>query len=178
MDLKEKKILYHGTGQEHLEIDLSCGKDYKDFGRGYYLTSNFMQAYSWATKKAIDNVCWIYEYEVETIPHALTVLELLEYNVQWLDFITANRIHGIHSSYDIIYDRMADNGYSVLSTLIRKYDEHTAESQYVLKEIAFKNKKKDQFCFKTKAAISVLKRINSTKYIRKDGTNDFIICEE
>lgn len=36
------KTLYHGTMHEFTEIDLSkCDNKFRDFGRGFYLTSEF-----------------------------------------------------------------------------------------------------------------------------------------
>ena len=36
--------LYHGTNREFLNIDLSLSRPYKDFGKGFYLTSLRRQA--------------------------------------------------------------------------------------------------------------------------------------
>lgn len=177
MYLKEKQILYHGTGQEHTVIDLSLGREFKDFGRGYYLTSYFKQAFLWAMKKAKDDTCWIYKYEVETIPSTLTVLELLQYDTKWLDFIVANRIHGVDHAYDIIYNRMADNQFPVLTNLIQQYANHMVKAQFVLDNIAFKYENRNQFCFKTEAAISILKRTGAFRYVREDETQKFKLDE-
>ena len=35
-------ILYHGSNQVITKIDLSKGKDFKDFGRGFFLTKDYM----------------------------------------------------------------------------------------------------------------------------------------
>ena len=37
-------LLYHGSNQEITSIDLSFCKPYKDFGRGFYLTTIEEQA--------------------------------------------------------------------------------------------------------------------------------------
>ena len=34
-------ILYHGSNQVITKIDLSRSKDFKDFGRGFYLTKDY-----------------------------------------------------------------------------------------------------------------------------------------
>ena len=45
-------ILYHGSNIDIQEISLSRCKPNKDFGKGFYLSNNFEQAYNMATYKA------------------------------------------------------------------------------------------------------------------------------
>ena len=45
-------FLYHGSTVEIKKIDLTLSKPNKDFGRGFYLSDNFEQAYEMATYKA------------------------------------------------------------------------------------------------------------------------------
>ena len=45
-------VLYHGSTTEIKEIDLTLSKPNKDFGKGFYLSNNFEQAYNMATYKA------------------------------------------------------------------------------------------------------------------------------
>lgn len=40
-------ILYHGSNQLITKIDLSKSKDFKDFGRGFYLTKDYTRAVPW-----------------------------------------------------------------------------------------------------------------------------------
>ena len=77
------KTLYHGTVHEFTEIDLSkCDNALKDFGTGFYLTSEFRQACSWATtKKGSSNLkARVYRYEVVgDLPENLKIYEFLSY---------------------------------------------------------------------------------------------------
>ena len=43
-------ILYHGSNQVITKIDLSRSKDFKDFGRGFYLTKDYMRAVAMAQR--------------------------------------------------------------------------------------------------------------------------------
>lgn len=43
-------ILYHGSNQLITKIDLSKSKDFKDFGRGFYLTKDYMRAVAMAQR--------------------------------------------------------------------------------------------------------------------------------
>ena len=45
------KTLYHGTDRKFKDFNFSCAKSYKDFGKGFYLTSNPKQAQQWAANK-------------------------------------------------------------------------------------------------------------------------------
>ncbi len=45
-------ILYHGSNLEIMEIDFAKCKPYKDFGKGFYLTSLKTQAIRMAQNKA------------------------------------------------------------------------------------------------------------------------------
>ena len=111
------KKLYHGTKIYFDEPDLKKAKNRKDFGKGFYLTSNYDQAMRWAIKKLPNNdkncTAYVYEYEFDTDnAKELHVLELLEYNKEWLDFITPNRHEGEKEIvYDLIHDRMAESHY-------------------------------------------------------------------
>ena len=113
--------LYHGSNADIKCINLSKGLRYKDFGKGFYLTSVFEQAVKWAQKR-YSKSAYVYCYRVGKVkPDQYKILELLEYNKQWLDFIVNNRMNGGTSEYDIVYDKMADNQYENLSEYIRKY---------------------------------------------------------
>lgn len=183
MQIESKKILYHGTAMSHDAIDLNKGGDFRDFGRGYYLTSSLQQAYAWATKKGGRSLespqkCWIYAYSIQTIPESFKIFELLEYNAEWLDFVTACRMYGIVTDFDIVYDRMADSQYKELTEAIRNYGNKEIPSEEALKRIQFKShKKRDQYCFKTDRAIALLKRTETFEMIR-DSNGDWLNVDE
>lgn len=42
--------LYHGSNQLITEIDLEKSKDYKDFGRGFYMTRDYARAVAMAKR--------------------------------------------------------------------------------------------------------------------------------
>ena len=45
--------LYHGTYTDFAQIDLSLSQKGKDFGKGFYLSDNYDQAYNMAVFKSI-----------------------------------------------------------------------------------------------------------------------------
>lgn len=169
--------LYHGTSHKFENIDLSMARDYKDFGRGFYLTTNLEQATKWSQKGKIKEA-YVYMYMVKNLEYdKYNILELLEYNLEWLDFITKNRMNGGISNYDIIYNRLADNTYQNLSESIRKYYRNEVSAAEVLNKIKFKDTAKDQFCFSSKKAISLLHR-ESTIIMKKNLDGKWISWKE
>ena len=52
MKIDTVSTLYHGTAKMFQYFDLRYAKMFKDFGKGFYLTTNFMQAQKWAQQKA------------------------------------------------------------------------------------------------------------------------------
>lgn len=155
------KKLYHGTDKEFDTFDLSKAKKFKDFGKGFYLTTDFSQAQKWAQRKGYNNSkAYIYCYEVKkTNDTTIKVLELLQYNQRWLDFICQSRIDGKESDYDIIYDRIADNQYSEISNLLHDYREKKKSCDEVIDMIKWTNTKADQYCFKSIKSLSLLERV-------------------
>lgn len=153
-------MLYHGTNVLFDKFDFNKAKPFKDFGRGFYLTTNYKQAERWARSKGRYNAeAYIYCYELaEGYRNDLVVLELLHYDKQWLDFIADSRLDGKETNYDLIYDKMADNTYLGLADSIVKYRRGEAVAADVIKSISFKAKNADQYCFKTDKALAYLIR--------------------
>ena len=150
--------LYHGTDQLFDEFDLSKAKPFKDFGKGIYFTSDFNQAQKWAQKKGDrKSTAYIYCYAVDNHKvNDFKILELLQYDREWLEFICKSRIEGKETDYDIIYDRIADNQYSEISDSLQKYAQNGISAEEVIEKIRWDNPKADQYCFKNRNALSIL----------------------
>ena len=131
----------------------------KDFGRGFYLTSNIVQAQEWAQKKGRKNkIAYIYTYQLNCVePEKWKILELLEYDKKWLEYITKNRMEAHEDDYDIVYDRMADKRYPDLTNAIEAFYFGEKEATEVVQMIRWK-KEADQYCFKNERALSLLER--------------------
>lgn len=158
LKINSVKILYHGTNMLFDTIDLSQCNRFKDFGQGYYLTTDLKQAQRWAQNKAGDaQEAYIYSYNLITpVNQDLKILELLEYDADWVEFITQSRFRGKETNYDIIYDRIADNRGEHISRVLEKYMLHTVDAAYVIEHIKWKQGVGDQYCFKTPSALSLL----------------------
>jgi hypothetical protein len=88
--------LYHGGYATIKEIDLSKGKRFSDFGRGFYVTKYLHHAEDWAKKigKRHGNDGFVTEfdfYETYFESHHYNVLRFDGYSDEWLDFVVMNR---------------------------------------------------------------------------------------
>lgn len=158
MKINTIKRLYHGTDREFERFEFNFARAFKDFGKGFYLTSNFWQAQKWAQNKASKKIkTYIYSYCIDTVvKEKLNVLELLQYDKNWVDFIRKSRMDGMETNYDVIYDRIADNQYLKISEVLQKYIDNEMTSDHVIDKIKWSNNA-DQYCFKNERALKLLK---------------------
>lgn len=75
------KILYHGTDKKFKNFNFSFAKPNKDFGKGFYLTSDLKQAIEWANIKNHSN-----HFDQPTANFKELVIELENNNVKHINF--------------------------------------------------------------------------------------------
>ena len=116
-------VLYHGTAQPFSKVDVSMGRDKKDFGKGFYMSFSKEQAVGMMHKKYrqalarrpnIDNSKFketLYEITIDLeYAKTLNVKEFKTADEQWLDFILMCREKGgTPHSYDLIIGPTADD---------------------------------------------------------------------
>lgn len=172
------KPLYHGTIYEFDDIDVSAGKGYKDFGRGFYATAISSHAERLAIrnkniaekrqrflknkKGIIIKPIVAYRYNLlfseETTGLKIKVFEKAD--KEWLRFILQNRkCDNCTHDYDIVIGPTAD---AETTTIINEYYDELEQSGYsddvcdnVLSELKPENLPK-QYFFRTKEALSTL----------------------
>lgn len=93
---KIKNTIYHGTISDIDNIDLTAGRGYKDFGKGFYLAYNKAQSigiinknYKIALKRKQSNITKNL-YAFDTLQEELEKCKVKVFNsanVEWLDFI-------------------------------------------------------------------------------------------
>jgi len=104
--------LYHGSNICFEYIDLSKSKNFRDFGRGFYLTTLKGQAEAWAENMYIrygGDGEFVYEYVFnENIE--LKIKYFSDLNNEWLEMIKNNRTKGsIQHGYDAVYGPVAND---------------------------------------------------------------------
>lgn len=85
-----KLIVYHGSSEIIEKPEWGAGKDYNDYGRGFYCTESLELAKEWACTEGIDG--YANQYEIDT--SNLNILNLLreEYTIlHWLALLVTHR---------------------------------------------------------------------------------------
>lgn len=119
---KIKKTLYHGTISDIHNIDVTLGRDKKDFGKGFYLAVNKKQAIGMMHKKykeasrrrhgKKENIEeYLYEIELnKDILDELNIKIFEDIDLEWLDFILKCRKEGgVPHNYDLVIGGTADD---------------------------------------------------------------------
>jgi len=150
-------FLYHGSNVEVREPRLLKIQRDLDFGKGFYTTSDFDQAKSWAlrttrirgTGKPLISCFEADEREM----NKLKVLHFGTANKDWLDFISANRKGtALSNDWDLIIGPVAnDQTYPTILLYLDGY----IDAENAIKRL-LTQKLKDQYTFKTSSAISLL----------------------
>ena len=110
-------FLYHGSTVEIKEIDLSLSKPNKDFGKGFYLSDNFEQAYEMANYKAdlfgTKPYVTKFKFDESLLKNgSLKVLSFSEYSKNWAEFVFKNRNQenqDFSHDYDIVTGPIAND---------------------------------------------------------------------
>lgn len=120
METSNKKlIVYHGTTSLIDVIDVTKGKPYKDFGRGFYVTESKSHATTLALRnKRIENERFGKTYKAYIYTYELNLSDLSGYNIKefsnadynWLQFVIANRRLQNHThDYDVVIGPTAND---------------------------------------------------------------------
>ncbi|MBO6004902.1 MAG: DUF3990 domain-containing protein [Verrucomicrobia bacterium] len=157
-------ILYHGSNKEIDVIDLSLSRPNKDFGKGFYLSSDKEQAVSFAKFKASSNggdpVITAYSFD-ETVmdSNELKVKVFTEYSKEWAEFVFANRNsvtgNSVHD-YDIVYGPIANDRVGVQ---VLRYIEHLITLEQFLENLRYMKGITFQYFFGTESAVERLKKL-------------------
>ena len=109
-------ILYHGSNIEIDEILLSKGRHGKDFGRGFYLNVDYMQAVRMSenvVRREGSGTPVVTKFEFdESSLNDVKVKRFDGYTEEWAEFVLANRKNRsdeqVHQ-YDIVIRRLKSN---------------------------------------------------------------------
>jgi len=121
-------IVYHGTISLFDNINVSMGKPYKDFGKGFYVTRTYSHAASLAERnkrlelerfrRRCEAYVYTYEMDLEMLSH-FKVKEFTEADMEWMQFILDNRRTRERAhEYDIVIGPTADDD---TSTVLKAY---------------------------------------------------------
>ena len=149
--------LYHGSSMAVRKPQLQPLVRALDFGRAFYLTSDFDQASRWAKTTALrrgEGVATVSSYVVdETVLSGLRVREFDGPTVEWLRFVSRNRNERIDDSgLDVVIGPVAnDNTMPVLNLFFKgAYTEEEALRRLLPQRL------RNQYAFKTERALACL----------------------
>ena len=159
--------LYHGTLLSNLSsikggINLAKCKALTDFGRGFYLTTDFWQAYEWAMARKTKNDYGIvigYSWEPND---ELNIKRFSGLTNEWAKYIVNCRLGDAKQDYDIVIGCIADVGVSAMKKRIARRNLTIEKAIQLLKRKSLGN----QYAFKSQLALKTLRM------------EDYILCKE
>ena len=158
-------ILYHGTNSDIETIDLTKSLQYKDFGKGFYLTPDKMTAERMAKKKArlFGGAATLISYKFdETALHSNLKIKIFPEvaSVEWFLFVDANRdrknVKPTHD-FDIVIGPIANDGVVLQLTNYREGIYSPEEAARLLQDKYLDQ----QYYFGTKESLGYLHKINA-----------------
>ena len=154
--------LYHGSNVEIESIDLARGRRGKDFGKGFYVNPDYMQAVEFCSsviRREGVGVPTVTSFDFdESALNVLNVMRVDGYSKEWAEFILLNRNNTSDvpaHDYDIVVGPIADDG---VGTQIRRLSRGFITFDAFLEELKY-SKVSIQYFFGTEEAIKYLKKI-------------------
>lgn len=156
--------LYHGSIVDIDHIDLLKSRPNKDFGRGFYLSADFQQAWRMGEFKALTEGgtpvmnTFLFDEQV-LLSNELRVLIFDGYSREWADFIFLNRNNKTDipaHDYDIVYGPIANDRVGVQ---IGKYEAGDITLDQFLENLKYMKGVTFQYFFGTERAIAKLQKI-------------------
>ena len=160
-------LLYHGSNQEIISIDLNRCKPYKDFGKGFYLTTIEEQAMRMAHRTARifggKPVVTSYQFDNKSLDRdELSILSFKEPTAQWALFVLNNRNRNFvdfsdsnnnhDNKYDIVIGPVANDD---IALLFRTFSNGYIDLDALVKGMLYR-KLNDKYSFHTERSISLL----------------------
>jgi len=158
--------LYHGTNIRFETPRIIAPNRALDFGMGFYTTSDIEQANAWAKvvlRRVGSGTPLLNVYELdETFRNNINIKHFLSADKEWLDFVCEHRLNNYNGDeYDLIIGPVAnDNTMPVIQSYIDSVQTNESEkdffAEFALRQLRA-DRLKDQFVFKTEAALQYLK---------------------
>ena len=150
-------ILYHGSNIAVQEPQLNKGRKELDFGQGFYTTSDFEQAVSWArrtTRIRRSGQACVTSYAIDNSSlQTLSMHRFSEPDFAWLEYVTANRRGDpTKDEWDVVIGPVAND--QTFPTILLYLDGFLDADAAIARLLP--QKLKDQYVFKTEKALALL----------------------
>ena len=156
--------LYHGSNVDIDVIDLSKSRPGKDFGIGFYLSADKLQAIEMAESKVAflggEPIVTEFEFDDSILSSGQLKFKTFEsYSEEWAKFVYDNRENfsdtPIHN-YDIIYGPIANDK---VGAQIRNFKNGSIDLDELMRRIKYLKGITFQYYFGTEAAVKFLHRL-------------------
>ena len=152
-------ILYHGSNVEIVTVDFQKSKVGKDFGVGFYLSPDLVQAQ--ALLLGGEPTVTRFEFDEEAAMADANILSLRydHYCIDWGKFVHKNRHNKTRDqvhSYDIIYGPIANDD---IGMQLRRFDADLISWEQFVKELEHKGGETYQYFFGTERALKYLRKL-------------------
>lgn len=146
--------VYHGGTDIVKNPNVTKGRGGLDFGIGFYITDIKQQAESWADRMArirlADGLVNIYEFDERTAKDQYSYKKFEEYDVEWLNFIVANRRgDNFMENYDVIEGGVAND--RVIDT-VEAYMSNMMPLEIALKNLS-EHRPNNQLCIRSQKVV-------------------------
>ena len=110
----EVLTVYHGGTDEIKSPLVHVGRPNLDFGPGFYITDLYLQAKEWAEQVAdlrdSSPIVSVYHLRQDDIIGSCNAKIFTEYNNEWLEFVTSNRLgKDVWKGYDYVEGGVAND---------------------------------------------------------------------
>ena len=158
-------IVYHGSAEVVKLPDMKHSYRLLDFGKGFYVTTNFEQAERWAMRKADlshKDKAYVNVYEMSEDDSDFRVKTFPEDLMEWIDFVCGCRDGKTeYQQYDIIKGRVANDK---VFRVVDLYHAGVWDKERAIKEIRV-YPGYDQIAFINQIAIDSLLQFQSVKEV-------------
>ncbi|MDR1417332.1 MAG: DUF3990 domain-containing protein [Prevotellaceae bacterium] len=171
--------VFHGSDVQIDKIDLTKSGNFKDFGRGFYVTNIRKHAHSRALDIARANgtqpIVTEFEYiDIYPVTMGMRLKKFEAVSQEWVEFIAMNRnrriAHPAHA-YDIVEGPIADDW---VTTQIDRYLKGKITADVLLEKIRFRELT-HQICFCTVESLFAIELVNDDRlFVIEDITNEVV----
>lgn len=146
-----KLDVFHSSYRDFEDVSLTKAKDFRDFGKGFYVTEYMTDSLS--ILKNLNGFLYTYQLSITDDLNVLT----FENDIDWFEYVLKNRLEKTEDRYDIVIGKTASGKCAKLFKEIR--NKKTIFNKQALFECILKDDYKEQICIKTQKGLKALKLV-------------------
>lgn len=171
--------VFHGSDTRIEKVELSKGGEFKDFGRGFYVTNIRKHAHRRAIDVASENetrpVVTAFDYlEAYPVTMNMAVKRFGNVSEEWVQFITMNRDRSINHpahAYDIVEGSVANDW---ITFQIKRYQKGKITIEQLIENLTYREPT-HQICFCTHKSLWALELVEDDSRFDVEDISSAII---